>query len=102
MSLISSDYSCKERYFHNAILLTYIHLFVIFPFKPFYIVVDRNCVQLMNAHTGPITALSFSTTTGLLISGAKDSTLKLYNVSVTPSIGENIFFVFLLILDFYL
>ena len=54
----------------------------------YYICADRNCVQLLNTHTGPVTALTFSSSTGLLISGGKDSTLKLYNVSVTASIGK--------------
>lgn len=47
----------------------------------------RCCSQLLSSHTGAVTAVTYSKPSGLLVSGGKDSIIKLYKVAITTAGG---------------
>lgn len=51
-------------------------------------IADTNCIQLMKAHTGAVTALSYTASTGLLASAGRDNFIHLFNIAVTPAKGK--------------
>lgn len=53
-------------------------------------ITDINCIQLMKVHTGAVTTLNFTGSTGLLASAGRDNFIHLFNISVTPAKGNNI------------
>ena len=52
------------------------------------IIIDTNCIQLMKAHTGAVTTLSYTASTGLLVSAGRDNYIHLFNIAVTPAKGK--------------
>ena len=61
---------------------------------PLSLPLGRNCTQLLSAHTGAVTALSFSVSNGLLASGGNDATINLFTIALTVSTGTLLLYIY--------
>lgn len=77
--------------FHSFIFLSssyccyvFLIIFPIFSFK----IPGRNCCQLITAHTGVVSSLSYSLNSQIVVSGGNDHFIKLFKIAISPSVGK--------------